>query len=57
MMMLTECLAWMDSMGWVGWLMPLAVLLLIGLAATALARLMFFKGNAVKGNAIKGDRP
>lgn len=50
MMMLTECLAWMDSMGWVGWLMPLTVLLLIGLMATALARLLFFKGNAIKGD-------
>ncbi|MDX1465519.1 MAG: hypothetical protein R3215_07455 [Halomonas sp.] len=40
-MMTTDCFALMGSMGWIGWLMPLAVLLLLGLGIAALAKYLF----------------
>lgn len=64
-MMLTECLAWMSSVGWFGWLMPLSMLLLVGLLVAALVKFLFFnRGNVdtvntamVQENTIPGDRP
>ncbi|SFT91200.1 hypothetical protein [Halomonas saccharevitans] len=40
-MMTTDCFALMGSMGWIGWLMPLAVLLLLGLGIASLAKYLF----------------
>lgn len=36
-----NCLAFMGSLGWVGWLMPLAFLLLIGLGIASLTKYLF----------------
>ncbi|MCA1770701.1 MAG: hypothetical protein LC652_12420 [Halomonas sp.] len=40
-MMTTDCFALMGSMGWMGWLMPLSFLLLIGLGIAALFKYLF----------------
>ncbi|MEO1871962.1 MAG: hypothetical protein ABGX76_02205 [Cobetia sp.] len=40
-MMNADCFALMSSMGWFGWLMPLAFLLLVGLSIAALAKYLF----------------
>lgn len=40
-MMNADCFAFMGSMGWFGWLMPLAMLILTGLAIAALAKYLF----------------
>lgn len=40
-MMSTDCFALMGSMGWIGWLMPLAFMLLLGLGIAALAKYVF----------------
>lgn len=40
-MMRTDCFALMGSMGWLGWLMPLAFMLLLGLAIAALTKHVF----------------
>jgi len=40
-MMNADCYAFMGSMGGVGWLMPTAMLLLIGFAIAALAKYLF----------------
>lgn len=44
MMMNGECLAFMSSMGWFGWLMPLTFALLVGLGITALVKYIFMSG-------------
>ncbi len=36
-----KCFAFMGSMGWLGWLMPLAMLLLVGFAIASLAKYLF----------------
>lgn len=36
-----ECFALMGSMSWMGWLMPLAFMLLLGLGIAALAKYVF----------------
>ncbi|SDW20724.1 hypothetical protein SAMN05443545_101364 [Aidingimonas halophila] len=36
--MMAECFSVMGSMGWVGWIMPLAMLTLFGLAIAALVK-------------------
>ncbi|ERS81966.1 hypothetical protein FIU83_10820 [Halomonas sp. THAF5a] len=36
-----ECFAFMDSMSWMGWLMPLTVTLLLGLGIAALVKYLF----------------
>ncbi|MBZ5877806.1 MULTISPECIES: hypothetical protein [Halomonadaceae] len=36
-----DCFALMGSMGWMGWLMPLTVMLLLGLGIAALAKYLF----------------
>ncbi|MBF7051909.1 hypothetical protein IOC61_01075 [Halomonas sp. KAO] len=36
-----QCFALMGSMGWMGWLMPLTFLLLLGLGILALAKYLF----------------
>ncbi|MBB3142046.1 hypothetical protein [Halomonas organivorans] len=46
--MLIDCFATMDHMGWPGWLMPPAVLLLLGLGIAALIKYLF--------TTHKGDR-
>ncbi|WP_346796786.1 hypothetical protein R5M92_15080 [Halomonas sp. Bachu 37] len=40
-MMNADCFALMGSMGWFGWLMPLAFLLLIGLGIASLTKYLF----------------
>lgn len=63
-MMLTECLAWMSSVGWPGWLMPLSMLLLVGLLVAALVKFLFFNrgtvdtvnNDMVNEHTISGDR-
>lgn len=40
-MMSNECFALMGSMGWMGWLMPLAFMLLLGLGIASLAKYLF----------------
>ncbi|MDN3520479.1 hypothetical protein [Halomonas ramblicola] len=47
-MMNADCFALMGSMGWLGWLMPLAFLLLLGLGIASLAKYLF--------TSHKGDR-
>ncbi|MCE8016006.1 hypothetical protein HOP62_07945 [Halomonas sp. MCCC 1A17488] len=39
--MTTDCLALMGHMSWLGWLMPLAVLTLLGLGIAALLKYLF----------------
>ncbi|EWH03916.1 hypothetical protein [Halomonas sp. BC04] len=39
--MMTNCLALMGNMSWLGWLMPLAVLTLLGLGIAALGKYLF----------------
>lgn len=39
--MMTNCLALMGHMSWLGWLMPLAVLSLLGLSIAALLKYLF----------------
>lgn len=46
--MFTDCFATMGHMGALGWLMPLAVLLLLGLGIAALIKYLF--------TSHKGDR-
>lgn len=36
-----DCFAMMSSMGWMGWLMPLSVLVLLGLGIAALVKYLF----------------
>jgi len=36
-----DCFALMGSMGWMGWLMPLSVILLLGLGIAALVKYLF----------------
>lgn len=40
-MMNADCFAFMGSMGWLGWLVPVAMLLLIGLAIASLGKYLF----------------
>lgn len=40
-MMNSECFALMGSLGWIGWLMPLTLLLLIGLSIASLIKYLF----------------
>ena len=40
-MMNSECFALMGSMGWIGWLMPLTLLLIIGLSIAYLIKYLF----------------
>ncbi|MCO7229897.1 hypothetical protein NH398_11745 [Halomonas sp. CnH100-B] len=49
-MMNADCLAFMSSMGWYGWLMPLLFLLLVGLGIASLAKYLF-------SHTTKGDLP
>ncbi|SNY97702.1 hypothetical protein [Halomonas sp. hl-4] len=44
-MMNADCFALMGSMGWLGWLMPLTVLLLAGLGIASLAKYLFSRTN------------
>ena len=44
-MLNAECFAFMGSMGWLDWLMPLAMLLLIGLAIASLAKYLFSRSH------------
>ncbi|MGQ4877667.1 hypothetical protein ACOJCM_03735 [Billgrantia sp. LNSP4103-1] len=39
--MMTNCLALMGNMSWLGWLMPLTVLSLLGLGIAALIKYLF----------------
>jgi len=41
-----ECFAFMGSMGWMGWLMPLTMTLLLGLGIAALVKYLFTSRNA-----------
>lgn len=40
-MMNADCFAFMSSMGWFAWLMPLTFLLLVGLGIASLAKYLF----------------
>ncbi len=40
-MMNADCFAFMNSMGWLGWLMSLTFLLLIGLGIASLTKYLF----------------
>ncbi|KPQ25978.1 MAG: hypothetical protein HLUCCA13_02640 [Halomonas sp. HL-48] len=44
-MMNADCFALMGSMGWLGWLMPLTVLLLAGLGIASLVKYLFSRTN------------
>ncbi|MBS9402496.1 hypothetical protein KG088_02540 [Halomonas sp. TRM85114] len=46
-MMTSDCFAHMGAMGWMGWVMPLAFLLLVGLGIASLVKYLF---------SSKGDR-
>lgn len=39
--MMTNCFALIGSLSWLGWLMPLAVLTLLGLGIAALTKYLF----------------
>ena len=38
-----DCFALMGSMGWLGWLMPLTLLLLVGLRIASLTKYLFHR--------------
>jgi len=47
-MMSNECFALMGSMGWIGWLMPLTFILLLGLGIAALVKYLFTSRHSQK---------
>ncbi|MGR2739118.1 hypothetical protein ACUY1T_11785 [Billgrantia sp. Q4P2] len=47
--MMTDCLALMGHMSWLGWLMPLAVLALLGLGIAALLKYLFSSTKSTTG--------
>ncbi|MDL0434063.1 hypothetical protein QPM17_23260 [Marinobacter sp. TBZ242] len=48
--MMTNCLALMGNMSWLGWLMPLAVLSLLGLGIAALLKYLFISSSSTPGH-------
>lgn len=46
--MMTDCFTLMGSMGWIGWLMSLSVLLLVGLSIASLAKYLFSRQSSHK---------
>lgn len=47
--MMTNCLALMGNMSWLGWLIPLAVLSLLGLGIAALLKYLFTSAKPTTG--------
>ncbi|MFQ3786720.1 hypothetical protein [Halomonas sp. A29] len=47
--MMTDCLALMGHMSWIGWLMPVAVLALLGLGIAALLKYLFTSAKTTNG--------
>ncbi|MCE9663502.1 hypothetical protein LY622_08590 [Halomonas sp. M5N1S17] len=47
--MMTNCLALMGNMSWLGWLMPLAVLSLLGLGIAALLKYLLTSAKSATG--------
>ncbi len=47
--MMNHCLALMGNMSWLGWLMPLAILSLLGLGIVALLKYLFTSAKPATG--------